>query len=192
MKKKITILIFLIITFCILVGLYVWLVLKIQNTLASVEGFYSDIALSQTKDTSLQNLNRNSRTIIKEDAEIQSLFVQDQSAPDFIQSIETMMQDLKIDGAIKSVSNEQEPELTPLSKDELEVSIEADSSYSNLLNFVSLLENLPYKSYVTSVSLQKNTETDQKTGAVIITKNAPWILDVTLNVDETITSQNQV
>ncbi len=175
-----------------MVGLYVWLVLKIQNTLASVEGFYSDIALSQTKDTSLQNLNRNSRTIIKEDAEIQSLFVQDQSAPDFIQSIETMMQDLKIDGAIKSVSNEQEPELTPLSKDELEVSIEADSSYSNLLNFVSLLENLPYKSYVTSVSLQKNTETDQKTGAVIITKNAPWILDVTLNVDETITSQNQV
>ena len=167
---------------CFLFGLHVWAISQIGQNYDSNQNNFGNVQNDLIKNQQLNNLKRSLKNAGQEKDALLALFINNDDIPNFIQSIETVMQNLKINGTTKSVSERSLPELTAASKDELVVSFEAEATYPKLMQLVEILENLPYKSYLSQVNLTKEDLSQTSSTNVKSTVTGLWKLSLTLNV----------
>ncbi len=179
MKSKLLIIISILgIIFCIFFAVHVWALSSIGQKYEDNQNISMNLQSDMIKSEQLANFQKSLKKSSEEKNALLALFIKNDDIPNFIQSLETIMKNLKIVGTTKSVAERAVPELTSSGKDELLISFEAEGSYSNLMQFVDILENLPYKSYISTATLIK-----EDSGAIAKPlKTIPWKLDLTLNI----------
>lgn len=166
---------------CSFFAIHVWALSSIGQKYDNTQDLSNNLQTDMFKNQQLTNLKRSLKKAGEQKDALLALFIKDDDIPNFIQSLETIMKNLKISGTTKSVSERVVPELKSFGKNELVISFEAEAPYSNLMQFVSILENLPYKSYISLVTLTKE-DSVQTSGTIKSSKSNLWKLNLTLNI----------
>ncbi len=161
---------------------HIWAVYTIEEKYNNTQDLSGNLQIDAIKNQQLSSLKKKIKNFSEQSKALVSLFIKDDDIPDSIQSLETIMKNLKITGTTKSVSERDVPELKSASKNELVIAFEAEAPYSNLMQYISILENLPYKSYISSASIVKesSTQTIDQTSKNI--RKDLWKLNLTLNI----------
>lgn len=156
MKKnfsKITLLLF--ISFAVFVALGVSLYLfysNIQDTKISLGALSGDLKSEKEKNSELDSINRNLKSTLADHDRLESFFVNDSSVVDFLQNVEGLGNESGLVIHTDSVSSSDSPDLLPLNKELLSVSLSARGSWADTQKFLGLIENLPYKISISSFS----------------------------------------
>ena len=183
MKSKLLIVSLLLgIILCVFFALHIWELSSIAQKYDDNQNISMNLQNDTIKSQQLANFQKSLKKSSEEKDALLALFIKNDDIPNFIQSLETIMKNLKITGTTKSVSERVVPELTSSGKNELLISFEAEAPYSNLMQFVDILENLPYKSYISTATITKE-DSGQVLGVTTKpSKSSLWKLDVTLNI----------
>ncbi|MFA6463956.1 MAG: hypothetical protein WCV55_03035 [Candidatus Paceibacterota bacterium] len=190
MKKKLIIISSIVGTMALVFfAVHIWVISKIEQKYSDTQNLSGNLQMDIIKNQQLSNLRRKIKNFSEQNKELLALFIKDDDIPNSIQSLETIMRNLKITGNTKSVSEINVPELKSALKNELLITFEAEAPYSNLMQFISILENLPYRSYISSVSIVKETPVQSLGQTTKSAKNDLWKLNLTLNIVKTMASQ---
>ncbi|MEI8338096.1 MAG: hypothetical protein WCF92_03045 [bacterium] len=161
---------------------HIWMISTIEKRYTDTQNLAGNLQLDAMKTQQLSNLKKDIKNFNDKNMALLDLFIKEDDIPNFIESLETIMKNQKVIGVTKSISEASVPELTSASKDQLVISFEAEAPYPNLMQFVSILENLPYKSYISSATLTKETSAQNLGKDLKSTKVNLWKLNLTLNV----------
>lgn len=174
---------------CILAVVHLFAISQIGKNYDDTQNISDSLQNDMIKNQQLSNLKKSFKNAGEENVALMAIFIKNDDIPSFIQSLETIMKNLKIVGSTKSVSERTLPELTPSGKNELLVSFEAEAPYSNLMQFVSILESLPYKSYISSATIIKEASGQVAGATAKPPKTNLWKLNLTLNIVKIVSTQ---
>ncbi len=167
---------------CVFFAIHVWALSTIGQKFDDIQNLSNNVQSDIIKNQQLNNLKRNLKNASEQKAALLAVFIKDDDIPNFIQSLEVIMKNFKVSGTTKSVSEKNVPTLNSAGKDELLISFEAEAPYQNLMQFISILESLPYKSYISSVTLVKENSGLTSATDIKSSKTNLWKLDLTLNI----------
>ena len=183
MKRKLIIISSIVgIGILIFLGINVWAIYTIGEKYNSTQDLSGNLQMDTIKNKHLSSLQKKIKNFSDQNKELMTLFIKDDDIPNSIQSLEVIMKNLKIAGITKSVSERDVPELKLASKNELVITFEAEAPYSNLMQYISILENLPYKSYISSASIVKETSVQSIDQIPKNIRKDLWKLNLTLNI----------
>lgn len=123
----------------------------ILNTKEKVEAVSLDLVTEQKKAAELEAIQKNIKLTISDSDTLKSLFVSADGVVDFIQYIESVGRSVGLKVTTKNIEPQDEETLSALGKENMKVSLETSGSWQATAQFLSLLQNIPYKSEILSV-----------------------------------------
>jgi hypothetical protein len=159
---------------------YVYVYRSLDANMIEVKKSESEVHASKLKLRELQEIELNLKKTVAYGNSISSVFLDQESIVDFIQVIEEIYSSLGLIGAVDSVIEEQSGESAVLGKGRLQIAVSAHGDWTKLVTLVGLLERLPYKSTINSVSLiydKLSKEEGKTSGATKV-----WQLKINMTV----------
>lgn len=160
---------FVIYTLYVLVflGVYVYIFFHIQEKNASAAAAHVRVAQLQEQNQQMNNLNSTIRNIQNRKEKLHEFFVDSERIVNFLETIEKMGTDSGADVTVRSIS---EGETSAQTVNELKLDLAVDGTWSHVYHFISLLENLPLKITVDTISLGKRNsqEGTQWSGSIAV------------------------
>jgi len=142
---------------CVLGALYVVFVYILHNSQEGLSNMQNDIAVAQGERHALSSLARARTTIESERAELRQYIVGYDDITGFLALIENLGWPHNANVSTAALTVVEGDGLT----DELRLSVKASGSYDAVFSVLSLLETLPYKSYVSNVVIERKEIVDQ-------------------------------
>ena len=150
---------------------YGYLLLVFSNMRTNIKDLYDTHAESKAVLAELNKVEQNLKATLASRDRLLSLLVRQESIVDFIQTLEALMKKAGITGSVDTVSEEPISGDGASNKEKLLVALSASGSWQGIVKFVGLLEKIPYKSAINSLSISyTETDTKGKDGKVIASK----------------------
>ncbi len=147
------ILIVVIIVDIAVISVYGFLFYKIKTTIESSGTLVSNLELIQNRDKRFAEIQKTIQNIEERVGQLDSFVLKENNLITFLKLMETIAseQNLELKTQIKRIEVSREK------KDavELQITYNFTGSFTSGMNFIALVENLPYSTTVDSVSLQK-------------------------------------
>jgi len=121
----------------------------------------------------LQRIENNLTSTLGTADNLRTLFIPEESIADFIQVIESLMKERSLVGSVDAVSVSESPELAKVGKQYLQMTLSASGGFNDVMKFEGLLEKLPYKVTIDSVTLNYVAKEKGE-----VSKGGPWRLVV--------------
>jgi Tfp pilus assembly protein PilO len=158
LTKKILVLLFVLNV--VLVASFAFIFSKVKSSEAQTAKIYSQIGIDQQGKQALKDLQQNVQSTQGERTQLASYFVNENNIVGFLQQIESLG---KPSGAKVKLTSVNKHSSKNASDNYLEISADASGSFRQVFDFITLLQNLPYKLHFTQVSIQKNNTGNTKT-----------------------------
>lgn len=152
-------------------GLYVYLYINLKNNTKIIAEVFDDIQKDKSTLVYLDKIDSDFTKINEEGKYIDTLLVKKDNAVPFIQSVETLMKDVSVGGAVDSVVEKE---------DGLLMTIKMNGGWQNIVKAIGLIEKLPYKATLSSVNMFYGEDQKAKKQASS-TKSQNWQAVVLLN-----------
>ncbi len=127
----------------------------------------SKTAEDRSKVNELQRIEKNLNVTLGDESRLSSVFVSQDMIADFIQALEKLMKQNNLSGSVDTVSEDHSPELSPLKKEYLTMTLSANGSWSNIMRFEGMLEKILYKTVIDSVNLNYGSDSGKDSGAKV-------------------------
>jgi hypothetical protein len=187
MKNRLNILLIVCLLFAVAsVGVYSYIYKKLNEFKQDVVSSNLKIETEERNLSDLEKSEKNLKTITAQGERLSLLYIEHENIVDFIQMIESIIKTNKLVGQVVSVSEVASQELEYVNKEKLLLAINARGEWADIYKLVGLLEKLPFKSSVDSVSLINSkpdkavlnvvdkTQTIQKKGWEVNIKMYAW------------------
>ena len=142
------------------IGAYIFLFEKIRAINLAAALLQSDIELKTDKDDQLQSIKKILADTSADRAQLDSYFVGKDTVVDVIKKIETLAKETGLSIEIQAVDKVSIEENDY--KELLKFKIKTIGSWSRNMEFVALLQNLPYKISFYKINLYKNSGVEDK------------------------------
>lgn len=162
-------------------SLFGFLVNHIFSKEAELTVLRQNVADLRSKKEELGNIAKNLGATLEDYELLRKLFVEAEGSVDFIESIEKTAKSAGLRFEVASVEAEDTEELGALGKDFLVLSINTVGNFKSNMQFIKLLENMPYKVTLSDIMLSKARENSQKIGEIEI-KPGEWTMKLKVKV----------
>lgn len=178
MKTKIKFIFFVSFVLCIVSSLvYGYIYFKLLDDKASVTALFDQINKDRKSLDNLKKIEVDFARTLSESDSLEKLLVKKGEVVDLIQSLELIMAQSKVEGAVDSVSEIDKD------SDKLSLTLNMRGDWNNIMKMYGLLEKLPYKSVINSSSLSFGaTSIKGKTPKVPEVSKDEWQLSVMMDV----------
>lgn len=160
---------------------YGYMIYMFKDLLAGMPGQYSTNAQSSATLGELNRVEQNLKDTLASKERLTALFVKQSAVADFIQMLELVIKKANLVGSVDSVSEEQIEGGKVANKAKLAVSITANGEWQDVLRFAGLIERIPYKSTVDSISFSPAKQAQDATNKKVISKGG-WQISVKMHV----------
>ena len=137
-------------------SLYVYMYSSVESDRVAVLSLIDKNKLDTSILADMERIEKNLKSTVSVADNLSGLFVRQEMIVEFIKNIELLMKGSGVSGSVDSVTEEDSPDLEPQDMEDLKLSISVHGDWNGLLKFIGLLENLPYKSGIDSVSFVNN------------------------------------
>lgn len=165
LSKTITFIIISSTVFVLSFGVCLFIYLEINNTKEKVILLSREVIEKNQKNNELEAIRRNLKATLSDNARLASFFVPHDSVADFIQTAETLGKKSGLIISTKKVESESSVELDQFDKEILSIIMDTEGSWSDTMQFIGLLSNLPYKISISSLVLESLDKSEKKGGA---------------------------
>lgn len=178
MKTRVKIIFFASLILCVISGLtYGYIYSMLLSDKASVTSLFNQISKDQKSLNNLKEVEVDFAQTLNKSDSLEKLLVKRGEVVDFIQSLESIMAETKVEGAVDSVTEVNE------GSDKLSLTLNMRGDWNSVMKMYGLLERLPYKSVINSSSLSFGATPIKKqaTKTPAVTKDE-WQLSVMMDV----------
>lgn len=141
-----------------LFGFLFWLIKSQNESIALLAG---EVQQNSAKDDAVRSIrllfDKNKDSL----ARLDSFFISKDGVVDFINSIDTLGKKYRVNLAIGEVTSEIDQKIKDDFKETLKLRLDASGSWGNVIDFLTALENLPYKIKVDQVSVGLSSASDK-------------------------------
>ncbi len=163
-NKTKLVLILSLLTLLMSAALYGYLYISFMHLKGAAEELKVKTAESKSTYDELAKIKDNLKDTLGTEDRLRSLFVAPDAVVDFIQLLESVMKTAGVTGGVQDVTEATNAELDLAGKKELHLSLVVTGSWNGVLKLESLLEKIPYKSTINSVSM-KYGSSDKSAGS---------------------------
>lgn len=162
MNKKILIIIGIELVVCTLASIsYFFMHRDMQNIVNQSKVIAFDIEKVQASHKELESLEQNIGSTKDERDRLLQVFLSSDSTVDFIDNIEVLARNIGVGFNVKTIAEREDGVLVEAGKGLVLFSVEVDGSWDEVTHFLKMLENLPYKSSVETVSVSSKVKTGE-------------------------------
>lgn len=164
------------------VGGYVYFFSQFKNKQESITAIREEVRVENEAQSATLSLKKTIREIEADQSALDTHFIKNTEIIGFIKFIESLG---TLSSTKLSIDNAEALE-TSAKKPVLSISIQAEGSFQNINHLILLIENMPYETSITQVSMMRiqnpsATLTDPKTGKITTVPSsgpARWSADI--------------
>lgn len=183
MKNKVNIIFIISILGAIISGsLYSFFYVKLMNDEKSAILLQNKFIENESVLKDLDKIERNLNVTLNESEKINILFVQPDAVVIFIQKVEDIFKQTGVAGEVASVSEEKLSTLDAGDQKRILTVLSAEGDWNDLTKLLGLLEKLPYRSTIDSMTMtnnKKETKSEDSESTVLTKK---WTMKVRMFV----------